>query len=200
MKCGSDMNKLIQMKTKEFEDQNVVAASSILPAALPMTETPVNKQKVKRGRKSKKPEPVPESTADASGINSSALMMLADVAVNRPVIPGFVQKKKVAEDSSVFRRRQESVIKAKIPVTKKNARRRRRRNKQTASEQEDQEAEEQTSDDKEGTETDENELLFCICNRPSYGNMVQCDNTHTCSIEWFHFSCVGVKKGPKGKW
>ena len=41
--------------------------------------------------------------------------------------------------------------------------------------------------------------LFCICNRPEYGKMIECDNV-SCDIGWFHFSCVGVRRKPKGEW
>ena len=40
--------------------------------------------------------------------------------------------------------------------------------------------------------------LWCYCNAPSFGNMVKCDNT-SCTIEWFHFDCLGIKGLPKGK-
>lgn len=42
-------------------------------------------------------------------------------------------------------------------------------------------------------------LKYCICNKPSFGRMVACDD-HDCPIEWFHFNCVRVKKIPKGEW
>ena len=29
--------------------------------------------------------------------------------------------------------------------------------------------------------------------------MVACDNT-SCSKQWFHFECVGLKRKPRGKW
>lgn len=41
--------------------------------------------------------------------------------------------------------------------------------------------------------------LYCICQQPSYGDMVGCDNEE-CPYEWFHFACVGMKKQPKGAW
>ena len=40
---------------------------------------------------------------------------------------------------------------------------------------------------------------YCICSSVSYGNMVACDNEQ-CPNEWFHWSCVGVKQEPVGKW
>lgn len=44
-----------------------------------------------------------------------------------------------------------------------------------------------------------NEEVFCFCRMPSFGDMVACDSP-TCRFEWFHWSCVGLKKPPKGVW
>lgn len=53
---------------------------------------------------------------------------------------------------------------------------------------------------KSDSEDDTDEPLYCLCNRPSFGSMIECSNEH-CTFEWFHFSCVGLKKrAPKGKW
>lgn len=41
--------------------------------------------------------------------------------------------------------------------------------------------------------------IYCICEYPSYGFMVCCDND-LCPIQWFHFDCVSLIKEPKGKW
>ncbi|KAF4370869.1 hypothetical protein G4B88_012669 [Cannabis sativa] len=46
---------------------------------------------------------------------------------------------------------------------------------------------------------DPNEPTYCSCKQVSHGAMVACDNP-SCSIEWFHFGCVGLKEQPKGKW
>lgn len=43
---------------------------------------------------------------------------------------------------------------------------------------------------------------WCICRQPENGEkMVGCDN-EDCSIEWFHFSCVGLEQSPgeEDKW
>lgn len=48
-------------------------------------------------------------------------------------------------------------------------------------------------------EGDGDDRKYCICQSVSYGNMVACDNA-TCPYEWFHWSCVGVKQEPAGKW
>ena len=41
--------------------------------------------------------------------------------------------------------------------------------------------------------------LYCYCRKEESGNMVACDNP-SCSIEWFHFSCVGLTSAPEGDW
>lgn len=40
---------------------------------------------------------------------------------------------------------------------------------------------------------------YCICASVSYGDMVACDNDN-CKLEWFHWSCVGLKSEPEGTW
>jgi hypothetical protein len=43
------------------------------------------------------------------------------------------------------------------------------------------------------------EPTYCLCKQFSHGKMIACDN-NACSIEWFHFPCVGLKRKPRGKW
>jgi chromatin modification-related protein YNG2 len=50
----------------------------------------------------------------------------------------------------------------------------------------------------DNSKDDENEL-YCFCQRVSFGEMVGCDNDD-CKFEWFHYECVGLKEPPKGKW
>ncbi|KAF7238128.1 Inhibitor of growth protein 4 [Varanus komodoensis] len=45
---------------------------------------------------------------------------------------------------------------------------------------------------------DPNEPTYCLCHQVSYGEMIGCDNPD-CSIEWFHFACVGLTTKPRGK-
>lgn len=67
---------------------------------------------------------------------------------------------------------------------------------------------------------DPNEPTYCLCHQVSYGEMIGCDNPEViskntifeekkiqknflffqCTIEWFHFACVGLTNKPKGKW
>lgn len=46
---------------------------------------------------------------------------------------------------------------------------------------------------------DEENELYCFCQRVSFGEMVGCDSDE-CKFEWFHYECVGLKEPPKGKW
>ncbi|OXU19835.1 hypothetical protein TSAR_003436 [Trichomalopsis sarcophagae] len=48
-------------------------------------------------------------------------------------------------------------------------------------------------------EEGDSELLYCVCNRVSFGKMILCDND-ACLAEWFHFSCVNLTMKPKGNW
>ena len=43
------------------------------------------------------------------------------------------------------------------------------------------------------------ESLICFCRQPESGRMVACDNP-TCKVVWFHFSCVKLKRVPRGTW
>jgi hypothetical protein len=48
-------------------------------------------------------------------------------------------------------------------------------------------------------EDDGNNRTYCLCNDVGYGDMVACDNEY-CEKEWFHWSCVGIKREPIGNW
>lgn len=55
---------------------------------------------------------------------------------------------------------------------------------------------------REDDEDDDNRP-YCLCRKPSYGEMIGCDNEN-CQYEWFHLACVGLQPGFstrfKGKW
>ncbi|KAK3388192.1 hypothetical protein B0T20DRAFT_107236 [Sordaria brevicollis] len=50
--------------------------------------------------------------------------------------------------------------------------------------------------DDEGNVIDPNEPRYCLCNRVSFGIMIQCDNVDKCQQEWFHLECVGLTAIP----
>ena len=41
--------------------------------------------------------------------------------------------------------------------------------------------------------------FYCYSQRPSFGQMIGCDKSNF-EKEWFHYKCVGLKRGPKRKW
>ncbi|KAG7290489.1 hypothetical protein NEMBOFW57_000491 [Staphylotrichum longicolle] len=50
--------------------------------------------------------------------------------------------------------------------------------------------------DDEGNVIDPLEERYCLCNRVSFGTMIQCDNVDACKQEWFHLECVGLADIP----
>lgn len=52
---------------------------------------------------------------------------------------------------------------------------------------------------KETDEVDESKETYCICGRPSEGDMICCEDPD-CKIQWYHFECVGIKEEPQGIW
>lgn len=161
-------------------------------------DTPKNKVKGKRGRKPKRAlftdsEKIPpmdqvvitkplEKVENEEAVNlMQDLMMLAEVAtkqehisVTPPVIEPTVKTKRKGKPK-------------KLPIAQEPVK------------VESEETESEVEDETISKEVDENEPLYCVCNKVSFGSMVECDN-EGCSIEWCHFNCVGLKRAPKGKW
>ncbi|OTA60453.1 hypothetical protein K449DRAFT_332613 [Hypoxylon sp. EC38] len=71
-----------------------------------------------------------------------------------------------------------------------------------ASQQAELEVEVEVDDD--GNVIDPEEPRYCLCNRVSFGTMIQCDNVdklttphvQNCKQEWFHLECVGLTEIP----
>ena len=40
---------------------------------------------------------------------------------------------------------------------------------------------------------------FGLCGEGEHRRFIACDNP-SCSIEWYHYKCVGITKKPQGKW
>lgn len=55
------------------------------------------------------------------------------------------------------------------------------------------------SPDHDSDEDEEDTGPYCTCQRPSFGEMVCCDNDN-CEFQWFHYDCVGIKTQPEGEW
>jgi hypothetical protein len=189
LNCTLHINALIKKKNCDFQfgselhhhrcdltpgKFNPHPASTSTPLDPTTHEVKVPK---KRGRKPKNRQEL----ARRESVESNNLMMLADVALI----------KKEDEDEAA-----RSTSFGKLPVTK-HLKKNRKGRKSIKKEDDDLISSEEDSDVL--GDTDENEPLYCLCNRISFGNMVECSN-EACSIEWYHFGCIGMRKAPKGKW
>lgn len=56
-----------------------------------------------------------------------------------------------------------------------------------------------SSEDVTSTSTYSAPTLYCSCRREEHGKMIQCENP-TCKYGWYHYSCIGMKRAPKGSW
>ena len=190
LNCCMQINNLITNKYREFNVDQMLHNEpwDLTPGKFKPTQssTPIDPKALKkvpkkRGRKSKlSKENVEKSSAisvqESVASSTCDLMMLADIAVTT-----------LHEEEARIGKF------GKLPVTKHSKKHRGRKK-----ESKDQ-ADETTDSDIGPGEADDNEPLYCVCNRPSFGNMVECSND-ACSIEWFHFSCISMRKAPKGKW
>lgn len=191
---SNQMNKMITLNivafSKKFQSEDhTERLSSVAPSgsstprgSIEFKEkpvpTPTPKKKPSRGRPARKG--LFESN---QGVQEQplALMMLAGAAENEAIKLTKLPITKRAEKPRKRRRAKQQMVKAK--------------GENSDSDEEDQE----TDNNAKTTEADENEPVYCICGSISNGPMVECDN-EACSLEWFHFNCVNLKKAPKGKW
>lgn len=56
-----------------------------------------------------------------------------------------------------------------------------------------------SSDEDDDEEGEEDNALYCLCQRASFGEMIGCDNDN-CEFQWFHYGCVGIREQPLGEW
>ncbi|CAJ0581444.1 unnamed protein product, partial [Mesorhabditis spiculigera] len=54
-------------------------------------------------------------------------------------------------------------------------------------------------EEEEEEEEEDEESIWCVCKKPSDGDMIYCEN-EDCRIQWFHFECVGLSQAPIGHW
>jgi inhibitor of growth protein 3 len=71
--------------------------------------------------------------------------------------------------------------------------RRGQKKKQSVKQEVDVEMDENDAGDEELDEEDNS--LYCYCQKQSYGNMVACEN-EDCKYQWFHVDCLNLKKMP----
>ncbi|CAK7266022.1 hypothetical protein SEPCBS119000_001812 [Sporothrix epigloea] len=104
----------------------------------------------------------------------------ANKRVKRPA-PGVVSRTSSGGSAAVGRRKA-----APRKKRRSNAHQQRHRSAEVEGEGDDVEV------DDDGNIIDPDEPRYCVCNRVSFGNMIQCDNID----EWFHLDCVGLTAVP----
>lgn len=193
LNCTLHIKHVISTKHQEFKFNNVMhyqpwdlTPEKFVPQ--PGTSTPFDpkhsltsnetKTTKKRGRKpllsasNELKNSKQESVSVRDSVESSDLMMLADVAL--------IKREDEKEASKTAY--------GKLPVTKrvkKNVKNRKLRQSKSTKDESD------SDSDIAPAEGDENEPLYCLCNRVSFGPMIECDND-ACSIEWFVFNAIFI--------
>ncbi|PNY28682.1 Inhibitor of growth protein 1, partial [Tolypocladium capitatum] len=160
------------------------ASRAQTPAATPVPEPLGGRRPGSRG-KAMSQEPPPSLAADRP--------RRASTARNTPV-PEFKQPPKRAKRPapgvvSTTNSGGNSAVGKRKAAPKKKARTARKEKGQVT------ETEMEEVDD-EGKPIDPNEPRYCLCNRVSFGTMIQCDNVDNCKQEWFHLECVGLSDIP----
>ncbi|KIK03181.1 hypothetical protein K443DRAFT_677024 [Laccaria amethystina LaAM-08-1] len=74
-----------------------------------------------------------------------------------------------------------------------------RSQQQQQQQEEDLDADAEGEEDLEGEDAEDDLTPYCFCHKPSFGDMIGCDNLD-CPYQWFHISCVGVKTPLPDKW
>ena len=54
-------------------------------------------------------------------------------------------------------------------------------------------------EEEEMRDSDHESNKWCVCQQPSSGDMIKCDNV-LCETQWFHWKCMRIMKVPKDKW
>lgn len=176
-----ELNELVNENRKLIDRESKLSDPKIeikRVNSLPKLFNRMMKNKRKRGRQPRKINGT-HSPSQSSNGEPRELMMLADVAIT---------ESEIAEGKD-----------GKIPVTKRVDQKRKRSRVKKSDHEGASEIDDTEEPDLDAVEVDENEPLYCLCNKPSFGNMIMCDN-ESCFIEWFHFGCLNLKKSPKGKW
>ena len=55
------------------------------------------------------------------------------------------------------------------------------------------------ADNDQTTSTTDGEKTWCSRDQIESGSMICCDNVN-CSIQCFHYVCIGIERAPRGKW
>lgn len=206
----------LPMPTQPQQSQQVVPEPTIkqsssrgpTPRTTPAPETHLARRPSSRG-KAMSQEPLPSLAADRPRRTSTARNTPAPEVrppskrTKRPA-PGVVSTTNSGGNSAVGKRK---------AAPRKKARTKRDKDKGLPTETEMEEV------DDEGNPIDPDEPRYCLCNRVSFGTMIQCDNVdvsgsitsgtpsyrtqnsqltpvQNCKQEWFHLECVNLSEIP----
>ncbi|CAK7235491.1 hypothetical protein SEUCBS140593_009300 [Sporothrix eucalyptigena] len=141
-------------------------------ATAPSTEVQTQSLAAERPRRAStaRNTPAPEIARAASAANSKR--------IKRPA-PGVVSRTSSGGSAAVGQRKA-------APRKKRGSNAHQQRRDKSA------EADGDVEVDDDGNVIDPNEPRYCVCNRVSFGTMIQCDNID----EWFHLECVGMTAVP----
>lgn len=170
---------------KENSNGQLTVKQSTSRAATPAATTPApeSRRPASRG-KAMSQEPQPSLAVDRPRRASTARNTPApeprqpSKRTKRPA-PGVISRTNSGGNSAVGRRKA-------APKKKRGATKRDKGQGQAV------EVEVEVEVDDDGNVIDADEPRYCICNRVSFGTMIQCDNVDNCKQEWFHLECVGL--------
>ncbi|KAG8288561.1 hypothetical protein J6590_016686 [Homalodisca vitripennis] len=138
----------------------------------------------------RKVEPAPSPQLPPSGLNFQPTL-----SIQRPqVAPLQIKRPKQSESSESDEEEEEEDRRA--PVKKADSS---NSSSSSSSSESENEADSKENVQKEQTEKSDNLYCYCQCPYDEVSEMIACDG-QDCTIEWFHFECVGIMVPPKGKW
>ncbi|KAK5664048.1 hypothetical protein OQA88_262 [Cercophora sp. LCS_1] len=168
-------------------------AQPVAPASAGGTSSTTTRRPASRGGKAASQEPqAPSLAADRTRRASTARNTPAPERQEAPARPSSRRAKRPAPGiiSRTVSGGNSAVGKRKAAPKKKTAR---------AGTKKEGKAEAEVTEvevDDEGNVIDPDEARYCLCNRVSFGTMIQCDNVDGCKGEWFHLECVGLTDIP----
>jgi hypothetical protein len=111
-------------------------------------------------------------------------------------IVSFIQRVRNGEKSSSSKRSSEKDRNKDKKRKKSNSRKRQRDSASSSSHSAPTSSSNKKESSKKKEDASEDNELYCICNLPSYGNMIACDGKKCPNpSQWYHLECVGLADG-----
>ncbi|XP_046683367.1 uncharacterized protein LOC124369406 [Homalodisca vitripennis] len=131
-------------------------------------------------------------TAPSPQLPPSGLNFQPTLSIQRPQVAP-LQLKRLKQSESSESDEEEEEEDRRAPVKKADS------SNSSSSIESENEADSKEKVQKEQTEKSDNLYCYCQCPYDEVSEMIACDG-QDCTIEWFHFECVGIMVPPKGKW